>query len=99
MEIVCFLQMLKNGGGLDEEIESSLWSDEILWETPLDKVDVYKEFYQVMKRIESSNDLMMIESVRSSLSVEGIFRVAVGSHDGGLEDGAVRAKGCEERKS
>ncbi|KAI8444049.1 armadillo-type protein [Phakopsora pachyrhizi] len=41
----------ENHRGLDEEIESSLWSDEILWETPLDKVDVYKEFYQVMKRL------------------------------------------------
>ncbi|CAH7690907.1 hypothetical protein PPACK8108_LOCUS26377 [Phakopsora pachyrhizi] len=84
--------------GLDDEMESLLWSDEILWETPLDKVDSYKEFYKVMKCIESSNKPMMIESVKSILSVEdnqkkweGIFRVGVGSHNGmGMVDGGWR---------
>lgn len=42
-------------GGDDVTVPpSSLWSDEILWETPLDRLDAYCEFAAVMKNIESS---------------------------------------------
>ncbi|CAH7690537.1 hypothetical protein PPACK8108_LOCUS25905 [Phakopsora pachyrhizi] len=67
--------------GLDDEIESLLWSDENLWETPLDKVDFYKEFYKVMKCIESSNKPMMIESELGVIMV-WVWLMALGDESG-----------------
>ncbi|CAH7681821.1 hypothetical protein PPACK8108_LOCUS14476 [Phakopsora pachyrhizi] len=70
--------------GLDDEMESLLWSDEILWETPLDKVDSYKEFYKVMKCIKSSNKPMMIESELGVITV-WVWLMAVGDEWAGQE--------------
>ncbi|KAI8445206.1 hypothetical protein BY996DRAFT_6541735 [Phakopsora pachyrhizi] len=79
--------------GLDDEIESLLWSDEILWETPLDKVDFYKEFYKVMKCIESSNKPMMIESELGVIMV-WVWLMALGDED----KDSTRIKGQKSRR-
>ncbi|KAH9472908.1 hypothetical protein Pst134EA_003507 [Puccinia striiformis f. sp. tritici] len=48
---------------------SSLWSDEILWETPLDRLDAYCEFAAVMKNIETSGH-PVLTVITNSLSTE-----------------------------
>ncbi|PLW19345.1 hypothetical protein PCANC_09135 [Puccinia coronata f. sp. avenae] len=48
---------------------SSLWSDEILWETPLDRLDAYCEFAAVMKNIENSGH-PVLNIITNSLSAE-----------------------------
>ncbi|KAA1100441.1 hypothetical protein PGTUg99_028911 [Puccinia graminis f. sp. tritici] len=48
---------------------SSLWSDEILWETPLDRLDAYCEFAAVMKNIETSGH-PVLNIITNSLSTD-----------------------------
>ncbi|KAG0144277.1 hypothetical protein CROQUDRAFT_95287 [Cronartium quercuum f. sp. fusiforme G11] len=60
----------ENEGDDDRTIPpSSLWSDEILWETPLDRVDVYKEFAVVMKNVENSGH-PILHIISNALSAE-----------------------------
>ncbi|MBW0504093.1 hypothetical protein O181_043808 [Austropuccinia psidii MF-1] len=48
---------------------SSMWSDEILWETPLDRLDVYAEFAIVINAIESSRH-PILNIITNELSAE-----------------------------
>lgn len=46
---------LENGGGDADSVASSVWSDEVLWISPLDSIDVYAHFTSVLTGLESSN--------------------------------------------
>ncbi|OAV95089.1 hypothetical protein PTTG_03903 [Puccinia triticina 1-1 BBBD Race 1] len=64
---------------------SSLWSDEILWETPLDRLDAYCEFAAVMKNIETSGH-PVLNIITNSLSTEqrdGLQKILKQASEGG----------------
>ncbi|KAH9819914.1 armadillo-type protein [Melampsora americana] len=74
-------------GGDDERTipPSSLWSDEILWETPLDRIDVYKEFGLVMKNVENSGS-PILHIISNALNAEqrlSLQKILHQAHHGG----------------
>jgi len=64
---------------------SSLWSDEILWETPLDRLDAYCEFAGVMKNIETSGHpvLNIITNSLSDQQRESLRKILQQAGEGG----------------